>query len=133
MTFKIYLRLIGTEAAIRSFNTEASTAHSSVTTLRRQAGWPTVPATEPSWQWQTKFVEAQSDTVEATIAQYVDAHRSLAALIKKHRIGLTLASLVVVVQCAEEELPSGLYISTGTISALHELGVDVDVDFMRAT
>ena len=133
MKFRIYLRVIGPEAAVRSFSTDASIPQSTVMALRREAVWP--PSTQGgqlSWQWQTQFVEAQPDTVEAVIAQLIGSNKSVAAPIKKHRTRLTLASLVIVAECAKAEVPGGLYFSTETISAIHELGVDVDLDFTQA-
>lgn len=131
MLFRIYLRVVGPEGAIRSFHSDASMPQSSVGALRREAVWPPTGSGEPSWQWQTKFAEAQPATVEGTITECLNASTALAPLIKKYRTSLALASLVIVAECADGEVPGGLYFSSKAISAIHELGVDIDMDFVR--
>ena len=132
MRFKVYLRVVGPEEAILSFGSEANWSQSSTRPLRRRAVWPPsadAVDVEISWQWQTPWVEASPDTVEESIARFVVAARPLARHVQKHRSALEWASLVVVAECADSELPSGLYFSVDTISSIQELGVDLDIDF----
>jgi hypothetical protein len=133
MKFKIYLRVIGPETAIRSFDSDAALPQSRISSLRRQAVWPPTPGTDVSWQWQTEFVEAQTDTVEKAVMQFVAASKPLARHITKHRAALNWASLVIVGECTESEVPGGLYFSAETISAVRDLGVDLDIDFSRVS
>jgi hypothetical protein len=132
MKFKVYLRFIGSEAAIRAFARDAVIPESDAAPLRRRAAWPPVPAsTEVSWNLQTDWSEANPETIEDTIAQVVQTNLRLVPHIAKHRPSLEWVSLVIVAECAEFEVPNGLYMSADTISAIQRLGVDFDLDVSR--
>ena len=132
MNIKFYLRMIGPENAIRAFNDDAAWAQSTIKPLRRGVEWPPKEGTEPSWSWQTRLVEAGLDSFETTFAEFLQQCGSLAQKIARHRKTLTWASCVIVEECEDSELPSGLHFSPDMIEAMQRLGVDLDIDIVRA-
>jgi hypothetical protein len=132
MKFRVYLRVIGGENSIRTFEKEAAWRPANVSKLKRRAVWPQIEAADVSWQWQTEHVEGSVEYIEEVISQFVARIKPLAPCIAKYRSTLEWASLVIVGECTETEIPSGLYLSAQTISSMKDLGVDLDIDFVHA-
>jgi hypothetical protein len=131
MRFRLYLRVVGPEKVIQLFGHDADWAHSSIRSLRRDATWPPTDGKDPSWLWQTQSIEATPADLENTVLQFLSRCTPLANHIAKHRGALHSASLVVVGDCDESDVPSGLYFSPDIISSMQELGVGLDIDFVR--
>lgn len=132
MKIRFYLRVIGPENAIRAFNDDAAWPHATMKSLRRGVEWPPKEGSDPSWCWQTMAIEAKPDEFEKAFAQFLQQCSSLAEKIAGHRNSLNWASCVIVEECEDSELPSGLHFSPEMIEGMRRLGVDLDIDVVRA-
>jgi hypothetical protein len=80
------------------------------------------------WNWKTVSEDAQEDAVEEAVLAMLLKYRPFFDAIKEHRGAEADVYLEVVQYFNENERPSGLYLSTESLSLLSELGAALDVD-----
>jgi hypothetical protein len=125
MHIEAYLRVLSTEARIRSIYTEANVPNASIKRLKARRG---VSDEEMWWNWQTESVPIDIDNTDEGLKELLLAHRQIFPIIRKHEGPETDIYLEVVTRYEEGEEPWGLYLSAETVLLLSELGGALDVD-----
>ena len=125
MRIEAYLRVLSTEARIRSIYKEANVPNASIKRLKARSG---VSDEEMWWNWQTESVTIDIDNTDDGLKELLLAHRQIFPIIRKHEGPETDIYLEVVTRYEEGEEPWGLYLSAETVLLLSELGGALDVD-----
>jgi hypothetical protein len=125
MRIEAYLRVLSTEARIRSIYKEANVPNTSIKRLKARRG---VSDEEMWWNWQTESVTIDIDNTDDGLKELLLAHRQIFPIIRKHEGPETDIYLEVVTRYEEGEEPWGLYLSAETVLLLSELGGALDVD-----
>jgi len=125
MHIEAYLRILSTEATIRSLHNETKVADASIKETKARRG---TVADEVWWNWCTQRVRIDSDRVDEGLRALLLAYKPISPMIKRHQGPETDIYLTVITRYEGGEEPRGLYLSGETVQLLSEMGCAFDND-----
>lgn len=128
MKIKAYIRVLSDEATIRRVNGQLNIRDSSIAELKslRTEG-------EHWWNWETIHNPIDIDRVDEELRAFLTQYKTIFPVLK----GLSPSEADVYLELSTEyqegEEPSGLYLSSETISLLDEMGAALDNNVVTRT